>query len=769
LLMRRFNSLFYYKKKPYILKNNYYKQNSSSLRFALFLKFIKKKKNYNFFLKKNFIFNKPFRAKLRFFWKKNFIILLYLNRYGFTRLTYIFNWLVFYNYWFLFSLFLGFLTINQFKNTKKFKNNVLCFFNLKTTQQPPHERFKTLCLTPHKLNCEKTRQKIYIYYSVYKTNQRFYLEKKTTRVINKTRFYYFLKTTYCFKLNKKPFLTKPVTKPNRKPRLKGYLRNLKPFFIVQKKLLPFRFVINHRLKRKRFRFNLHIKRFRRFIFFKIRMKTFTKRTGLGLFLHRKQGRFMVFYKKTWLNFLLHSLSFCLFILKSKTVLLFFTWFKFFTFIQTLLQKTNVKGNLLLQKYKKKKKPFFLRYKNRFQRRRWFLNKKKKVFFNKHGVLFFKKRLFLINLKKIKYFFNRKRIWKKRIFKNPLKLMFRKKTIIRVHKPRRFFILFKRFNKLTKTNNYIFKLKTSFIYDRYRFFLNQYFSKDNVILHSYLKNKTKQWNSYFKTGLGNYQTKTNANTDLIKIKTSKHVLKKQNKINKAFIKKINCTSHYYLFRDYDVNYTSWYNFFLFFQKLLLYKINVKPKQKNFLNINKQYSSSYLLMIFKKFFEYSLNQQITLFVNFELFERLKLNDYVFLSIIKTRLQRFSYRFSTIFFLNEFIDMVFLSFKLKNFNILIPYINKILKNLVVYQHRLFFNFFFTILSEQFMPLFKFFNITGITLRIKGKIGVGGNLRKRHIFLTLGNCSKTTICTNTHVINTWLNTVTGALGFKLLVFYNN
>lgn len=79
----------------------------------------------------------------------------------------------------------------------------------------------------------------------------------------------------------------------------------------------------------------------------------------------------------------------------------------------------------------------------------------------------------------------------------------------------------------------------------------------------------------------------------------------------------------------------------------------------------------------------------------------------------------------------------------------------------------FFFTIISEQMYPLFLVLNIQGFRILIKGKVGVGGNSRKRLIALKLGKLTTTRNFSNTYTMNTWLNTATGALGIRILMFY--
>jgi len=70
---------------------------------------------------------------------------------------------------------------------------------------------------------------------------------------------------------------------------------------------------------------------------------------------------------------------------------------------------------------------------------------------------------------------------------------------------------------------------------------------------------------------------------------------------------------------------------------------------------------------------------------------------------------------------------------------------------------------------PCFEELKILGFKVLIKGKVGVGGNSRKRSIVLKLGKLTTTRNFTNIHSINTWLNTLTGALGLRIILYYSN
>ena len=172
---------------------------------------------------------------------------------------------------------------------------------------------------------------------------------------------------------------------------------------------------------------------------------------------------------------------------------------------------------------------------------------------------------------------------------------------------------------------------------------------------------------------------------------------------------------------------------------------------------------------KYFEYFFNSRVATILNYELLKRLPLWDFFYLESVKSRLYLTNSQFSTIFFTNEFLDIVYLALKLKNFSHLITYLNRLLKSLIIWEHKRFLLFFFEAFKEQFFPIFPELSITGLQIIIKGKVGVGGDSRKRSIKLHLGQLTRTNSNLNTYVLKTWLNTKTGALGFNILIFYKN
>lgn len=186
------------------------------------------------------------------------------------------------------------------------------------------------------------------------------------------------------------------------------------------------------------------------------------------------------------------------------------------------------------------------------------------------------------------------------------------------------------------------------------------------------------------------------------------------------------------------------------------------------INERYASTYLTSLINKFFTYQVASSVLTSITFDFYKKLTFSEQVRLRDFTSRLILFSSQFSTIFFLSEFIDVIYFSLKLCNLTIIFDYVQRVLKKLVIWDHKKFLFFLFNLYKEQMYPLFNYLGIRGLKILIKGKVGVGGNSRKRSIALVLGSTTSTALYSSAHSINRLLSTTTGALGFRVWLLYS-
>jgi hypothetical protein len=107
------------------------------------------------------------------------------------------------------------------------------------------------------------------------------------------------------------------------------------------------------------------------------------------------------------------------------------------------------------------------------------------------------------------------------------------------------------------------------------------------------------------------------------------------------------------------------------------------------------------------------------------------------------------------------------LKNSKLLCKFIKRKLDSVHFKKHRSYFLFFFKILNLYVIPNLTLLKVKGITLKFKGKLGRGGNSRKKTTFYHKKYYSLSNKCLslNQHKWNVW--TQTGAVGCVFQIFY--
>lgn len=206
----------------------------------------------------------------------------------------------------------------------------------------------------------------------------------------------------------------------------------------------------------------------------------------------------------------------------------------------------------------------------------------------------------------------------------------------------------------------------------------------------------------------------------------------------------------------------------FNKFFLQEVHfnlLRSKVFKFKPILDNYPSSYVIDIVLSYAEYFLNSKTAFVLSLNFYRHLNGEELFLLRNFYSKLSLYAYQFSTIFFLKEFLDIMFITVKLKDFTILISYIQRLIASLTIWNHKSFFRFIFNVFREHFTPIFPFLNIIGMRITIKGKVSVTGNSRKRSMCVDLGLTSISNTYTTVDFCNKILNTNTGVLGVNFLL----
>ena len=139
----------------------------------------------------------------------------------------------------------------------------------------------------------------------------------------------------------------------------------------------------------------------------------------------------------------------------------------------------------------------------------------------------------------------------------------------------------------------------------------------------------------------------------------------------------------------------------------------------------------------------------------------------NIVLFKVRHVNFKNFNIKYFNEIAHLFLINIWLKNLKNLCKYIKKKLDNVHFKRHRFYFLFFFKILNKYIKPNFTPLQIKGIYLVFRGKLGKGGNSRKRAMFYKAGyySLSNKLLCLNTQKWDVW--TKTGTVGCTMRVFY--
>ena len=122
---------------------------------------------------------------------------------------------------------------------------------------------------------------------------------------------------------------------------------------------------------------------------------------------------------------------------------------------------------------------------------------------------------------------------------------------------------------------------------------------------------------------------------------------------------------------------------------------------------------------------------------------------------------------FFLEEALHILHIGFVSRDSKILNSWLSAIIKRISFWKTRLIFRFIRYLFNNYFSYVFRNLGLKGFKVRLKGKISVAGNSRKRSILYRSGTTTHSN--SSVRVVHTFSNisTFTGALGFQIWLFY--
>lgn len=142
--------------------------------------------------------------------------------------------------------------------------------------------------------------------------------------------------------------------------------------------------------------------------------------------------------------------------------------------------------------------------------------------------------------------------------------------------------------------------------------------------------------------------------------------------------------------------------------------------------------------------------------------KLLNFILFKTIKKNYKQFNIKY-----FNEIAFLFIISVWLKNAKNICKYIKKKLNNIHFKKHRIYFLFFFRIFNKYIIPNKEILHLKGVDFRFKGKLGRGGNSRKKTMFYKKGyySLSNKNLAMNYNKWDVW--TKTGSVGCSLKLFF--
>ena len=198
-----------------------------------------------------------------------------------------------------------------------------------------------------------------------------------------------------------------------------------------------------------------------------------------------------------------------------------------------------------------------------------------------------------------------------------------------------------------------------------------------------------------------------------------------------------------------------------KKLKTVKNLNKNKTKNFVTKpNKVAKYGYFISdIFKKIFK----NKVTI-INFNYFLKTKVKKFI---AISRRLHNKSKFFKKTIFIQKILKITLASLLYKDSKILIHVIKEIFEKTHYSKHKMYFIFWKNFIKGFLVKFYKRLAILGLKLEFHGKLGVGGNSKKRSYYYSVGRCSNSTKLFKIDSTNSFFRTQTGVVGFTYSIYY--
>ena len=134
---------------------------------------------------------------------------------------------------------------------------------------------------------------------------------------------------------------------------------------------------------------------------------------------------------------------------------------------------------------------------------------------------------------------------------------------------------------------------------------------------------------------------------------------------------------------------------------------------------------------------------------------------------RMKFYERRLGHKFFFEEALHIMHISFILRDSLLFSSWLKAIILRINFWKTRLIFRFLRYLFLVYFRHVFKELKVKGLKIKLKGKISVAGNSRKRTILYRTGQTSHSILNLRISHTKRTINTFTGVMGFQIWLFY--
>ena len=121
----------------------------------------------------------------------------------------------------------------------------------------------------------------------------------------------------------------------------------------------------------------------------------------------------------------------------------------------------------------------------------------------------------------------------------------------------------------------------------------------------------------------------------------------------------------------------------------------------------------------------------------------------------------------FFKQFIDILWISFLLKDSKFFLDWFVNLMEKVYLKNHKKFLNLLKIIFTRYYNYFFSNSGVLGIFFDIRGKLGVTGNAKKRHMKINTGTYSSTNKQLKISFNQSVVRTSTGVLGVTFCIFF--